>query len=109
MEDWSSVNTISPTGFHKVNNVLLNKELGREFWVKTNYNSLELDWFADTGSPRLFMQYSKAQDIVHKYTQTFKEKTRYKCFNNQDIKIRGVLNITLRSGSWTAKTATFYW
>ena len=34
---------------------------------------------------------------------TFDEKSRYKCFNNQDIKISGVLHITLKSGAWTAK------
>ena len=107
MEDWSSVNTIRPTGLNEVNNVSLNKEAGGEFWVRTNYNNLELDWLADTVSPRSFMQYSKAQEIVlnnipSKIT-TFKEKTRYKCFNNQDIKITGVLHKTLKSESWTAK------
>ena len=107
MEDRSSVNTIRSTGLNEVNNVSLNKETGGEFWVKTNDNNLELDWLADTGSPRSFMQYSKAQEIVRNHTSskitTFKEKTRYKCFNNQDIKITGVLHITLKSGSWTAK------
>ena len=41
MEDWSSVNTIRPTGVgvNEVNNVSLNKEAG-EFWVKTNYNNI---------------------------------------------------------------------
>ena len=107
MEDWSAVNTIIPTGFNEVDNVSLNKEAGGEFWVKTNYNNSELDWLADTGLPRSFMQYSKAQEIVSKNTTSeitaFKEKTRYKCFNNQEIKITGALHITLKLGSWTAK------
>ena len=107
MEDWSSLNTIRPAGVKEVNDVSLNKEAGGEFWVKTNYNNIELDWLADTGSPRSFMQYSKAQEIVSKNTTskitTFKEKTRYKCFNNQDIKITGVLHCTLKSRSRTAK------
>ena len=34
MEEWSSVNTIRPTGFNEVNNVSLNKEAGEESWVK---------------------------------------------------------------------------
>ena len=55
----------------------------------------------------MFPQYSKAQEIVSKNKTskitTFNEKTRYKCFNNQDIKITSVLHITLKLGSWTAK------
>ena len=101
MEDWSSMNSIRPTGLNELNNVSLNKETGGEFLVKTNYNNLELNWLADTGSPRLFMQYSKAQEIVRKNTSSkitrFKVKTKYNCFNNQDIKKTGVLHITLKS------------
>ena len=33
----------------------------RKVLGKKNYNNLELDWLADTGSPSSFMQYSKAQ------------------------------------------------
>ena len=107
MEDWSSVNLVRPTGPDTVNNVALSKESGGEFWVNTKYNDLNLDWLADTGSPRSFIQYSKAQDIVDIHPESkitnFKEKTRYKCFNNQEIKILGVLQITLKSGAWTAR------
>ena len=85
MEHWSSVNTIRPNGPNKVNKVSLPKETGAEFWVKTNYSTLELDWLADTGSPRSFIQNSKAQEIVRNHPgskiTTFKEKTRYRCFN----------------------------
>ena len=72
-----------------LNNVALSKESGGEFWVNTKYNDLNLDWLADTGSPRSFIQYSKAQEIVDIHLESkitnFKEKTRYKCFNNQEI------------------------
>ena len=106
MGDWSSVNIIRPTAFEEINNVSLNKETGGEFWLKTNFGNKETDWIADTGSPRSFMQESKAKDIVRKHPltkiSTFNEKTRYKCFNNQDIQITGVLHLTLKSGSWTA-------
>ena len=107
MEDWSSVNTVRPTGPNTVNNVALSKESGAEFCVNTKYNDPKLDWLADTGSPRSFIQYSKAQEIVDIHPESkitnFKEKTRYKCFNNQEIKILGVLQITLKSGAWTAR------
>ena len=107
MEDWSSVNTVRPSGPDIVNNVALSKESGGEFWVNTKFNDLNLDWLADTGSPRSFIQYSKAQEIVDIYPESkitnFKEKTRYKCFNNQEIKILGVLQLTHKSGAWTAR------
>ena len=66
----------------------------------------EVDWLADTGSPRSFLEYTKAKEITKRNKERkitmFDEKSRYKCFNNQDIKILGVLHITLKSGAWTA-------
>ena len=34
---------------------------------------------------------------------TYKDDTKYRCFNNNDIEIKGVLHLDLQSGSWTAK------
>ena len=97
MEDWSAINIVRPTGFKEVNNVSLNKDTSGEFWVKTNFTP---------GSPRSFMQESVAKDLIGKHQDAsiskFTEKTKYKCFNNQEIQIKGVLNITLSSGSWKA-------
>ena len=107
MEDWSSVNTIRPIEVKKVNTIAFNKSTGGECWVKTDGNNTELDWLADTGSPRSFLGYTKATEItkpnIESKITTFNEKSRYKCFNNEDIKILGVLHITLKSGAWTAK------
>ena len=101
MEDWSSINIIRPTGFKEVNNVSINKDTSGEFWVKTNYRASEIDWLADTGSPRSLMQESTAKEITVRYPVTsisnFTEKTKYKCFNDQDIQIKGVLNINWES------------
>ena len=109
IEDWSSINDqlvhIRPIGFRHVNNVSLNKDISGEFWVKTKYRNSEIERSADTGSPRSIMQESTAKEITAKYPDTkitnFMEKTKYKCFNNQDIEIKGVLNVHLKSGSWT--------
>ena len=107
MEDWSSVNTIRPVALRKINSISLNKKAGGECWVKTKCDNIVMDWLADTGSPRSFMEHAKAKDITNKNKAsritTFDEKSRYKCFNNQEIKISGVLHITLKSGAWTAK------
>ena len=35
--------------------------------------------------------------------QQYTSQTKYKCFNNNNIKIDGEINITLHSGSWTAQ------
>ena len=107
IEDWSSVNTIRPMEVKKINTIAFNKSTGGECWVKTNGNNTELDWLADTGSPRSFLENKKATEItkpnIENKITTFNEKSRYKCFNNEDIKILGVLHITLKSGAWTAK------
>ena len=107
IEDWPSVNTIRPLVLKKINSISFNKEAGGECWVKTKCNNIVMDWLADTGSPRWFMEHTKTKDITNKSKQsritTFEGKSRYKCFNTQDIKISGVLHITLKSGAWTAK------
>ena len=36
----------------EINNVSLNKDTVGEFWVKTKYRNSDIDWLADTGSPR---------------------------------------------------------
>ena len=52
------------------------------------------------------MQESIAKQITTRYSDTsiskFTEKAKYKCFNNQDIQIKCVLNINIKSGSWKA-------
>ena len=107
MEDWSSVNTIRPVVLKKIKSISFNKEAGGERWVKTKCNNIEMDWLADTGSPQSFLEHAKAKEITNKNKTsritTLDEKSRYKCFNNQDIKISGVPYITLKSGAWTAK------
>ena len=35
--------------------------------------------------------------------QQYTSQMKYKCFNNNNIKIEGEINITLQSGSWTAQ------
>ena len=109
-EDWSSVNTIRPVELKKINSISFNKEAGGECWVKTKCNNIVMDWLADTGSTRSLMEHAKAKEITNKNKAsritTFDEKSRYKCFNSQDIKISGVLHITLKSGAWTANNCS---
>ena len=56
-EDWADINHIAPETFTEVYNVQLNAALPKEIWVETTTtNKLTIQWLADTGSPRTFMQ-----------------------------------------------------
>ena len=78
MEDWSSINIVRPTGFREVTNVSVNKDISEEFWVKIKYRISEIEWLADTGSPRSFMQESTAKEIAAKYPDTKLQTLRKK-------------------------------
>ena len=105
--DWANINLIRPTIFHNQPNDILNKNYDGEFWMETVTDQEKLHWLADTGSPRSFINTDKAMeltkiipnDAIHPY----KENTKYRCFNNNNIQIRGVLHLDIRSGSWSAK------
>ena len=107
-EDWANVNIIRPTQFSPQKNNFINKESNGEFWGETTTQSHKLQWLPDTGSPRSFINQELAQqlqkEIQNIRTEKFTENTIYKCFNNNNIEIEGVLIIDIRSGSWTAKS-----
>ena len=107
-EDWADINHIAPEIFTEVNNVQLNAALPKEIWVETTTtNKLTIQWRADTGSPRTFMSKEQANKIMEQNPkirlQPYTSQTKYKCFNYNNIKIEGELNLTLHSGSWTAQ------
>ena len=66
-----------------------------------------MKWLADTGSPRSFLTLDKANELTisnpNPSLQPYNGQTQYRCFNNNNIKIEGTLQLTLQSGSWTAK------
>ena len=79
----------------------------KEIWMETTTNKLKLQWLADTGSPRSFITKEQATEIMKHNPgvklQQYSSQTKYKCFNNNNIKIDGEINITLHFGSWTAQ------
>ena len=105
-EDWANVNLINPTSFQTEKNTCLNNSDLGEFWVATSTNSKEIAWLADTGSPKLFMNINRAKDLLLQIKKArivpYKEQEKFKCFNNKEIKIVGVLQMDLSSGSWFA-------
>ena len=106
-EDWADINHIAPNSFSEVKNIHLQANSTKEVWVQTTTNNLKVQWLADTGSPRSFITTEQATEIMKHNPgvklQQYSSPTKYKCFNNNNIKIDGEINITLQSGSWTAK------
>ena len=107
-EDWANINIIRPSQFSPQKNNFINKESNGEFWVETTTLSQKLQWLADTGSPRSFINQEIAQqlqkEIQNIRIEKFTENTIYKCFNNNNIEIEEVLIIDIKSGSWTEKS-----
>ena len=115
MENWSAINIVRPTGFKEVNNVSLNKDTSGEFWVKTNFRKSEIDWLADTGSPRSFMQESVAKDLIGKHQDAsiskFTEKNEVQMFQQpgNPNKRRSKHNAQLRLVEGNKLLQTKFW
>ena len=106
-EDWANINLVRPTEFHKHSNDNLNKNLDGEFWVETLTVNEKLHWLADTCTPRSFINTEKAMELSEKNPNAtihpYNEFTKFRCFNNNNIQIQGVLHLDIKSGSWSAK------
>ena len=105
-EDWANINIIRPTQFTAQKNNVINKESIGEFCVETETQSHKLQWLADTGSPRSFKNQEVAEqlqkEIPNTKIESFMENTIYRCFNNNNNDIKGVLIIDIKLGSCTA-------
>ena len=88
-------------------NKKVNEDPLGEFGVETTTGPRKIEWLADTGSPRSFMNEELANKLQKKIPNIkiteYTEKTIYKSFTNINTEIKGVLSINLKSGSWTAK------
>ena len=107
-EDWANINPIRPKTYKLVRNIIVNKKQNDEIWIKTRCNNSEtIERLADTGSPRSFINQSTAKKLMTKNPnikiEQYNENKRYRCFNNKEIKIRGVIHMGITSGDWLAK------
>ena len=100
------MNLIRPTTIHTEKNSVINNKGTGEFWVATTTNNKRIVWLADTGSPRTFMNKETANELLLHISKAkivpYKEQEKFKCFNNKQVKIEGVLHLDLKSGSWNA-------
>ena len=61
-EDWANTNMVQPKVFRPVRNIIVNKEENDEICVQTTCNNSEkIDWLADTGSTRSFINPTTAK------------------------------------------------
>ena len=108
MEDWNKINLIERDFKETKNWDINNRTPHGEILIQTIINKThKLDWLADTGSPRSFIDIKTANEILQNNNkmnmEPYNGQMKFKCFNNQDIPIIGQIHMELHSGSWTAK------
>ena len=90
-EDWANINLVQPKIFSPVRNIIVNKKENDEIWIQTTCNNSEkIDWLADTGSPRSFINQTTANKVMTQNPnvkiEKYNKNKRYKCFNNNEKK-----------------------
>ena len=65
-EDWANISLIRPTIFNNQPNDSVNKNSDGELWVEFLTDQEKLQWLADTGSPRSFINNDKALELTTK-------------------------------------------
>ena len=106
--DWADVNHIAPSSFKEVKNFNIILTQPKKYgWKQQQQRNLKIQWLADTGSPRSFITRDQANKIMKqnpaRKLQPYKSQTKYRCFNKNNLKIEGELNLTLQSRSCTAQ------
>ena len=102
-DSWNTVNLIHPTNFVNAHPQKLSPNISEEIWIKSSTDKFETNWLADTGSPRSFICKTEAERIIQmcksaKWRKPTNSQTQYRCFNNIEIPITGIIQINLRSG-----------
>ena len=102
-DSWNTVDFINPKTFHTAQPLKLSPSISDEIWIKTSTNTFVTDWLADTGSPRSFVCKTEADRILRqcksaKWKEPSGCQIQYRCFNNNEIPITGIIQINLRSG-----------
>ena len=105
MEDWSSINFIESLNFTTVTQKDINKNHQGEFWIQTSSKNENINWLADTGSPRSFISRNTAQNLIaklgNKIIKQDKNIGEFRCFNKNKIKVDYQIQLNLKSGNTT--------
>ena len=102
-DSWNTVNLINQKPFHSAQPHKLSPRIADEISIKTSSDTTEIDWLADTGSPRSFVCKAEAERILRhcksaKWKHPTGSQTQYRCFNNIEIPITGTIQMNLVSG-----------
>ena len=86
----------------------IDASLNIEIWIKMRSNNIDIEWIADTGSPKSFINEATATAILQKCNKAKRlpynqDPENFRCFNNVSIPITGILQLDLTSGDWTSK------
>ena len=108
IDSWNQVNHVKPIAFMKRNPSGIDASLNNEIWIKTKSNNIDIEWIADTGSPKSFINEATATAILQKCNKAKRlpynqDPEKYRCFNNVSIPIIGILQLDLTSGDWTSR------
>ena len=106
MEDWSKVDIIKQN-WTETRIKMINKTQLGEYWMETYTGGTKLHLLVDTGNSRIFVSQTTANQLISKFGKVITKNTTQlgKCrsFNNNKIKIQGVVSINVTSGKSAAK------
>ena len=102
-DGWTTVNFNKPKTFNKEQPSKYSPNLSDKILIRTTSYRTEIDWLADTGSPRSFIGKEKAEKILQQCRSAeWKDPNecpvKYRCFNNIEIPTTGAIQLKLRSG-----------
>ena len=114
IEDWqNTANFIQSVRFTDEKVTDINKTKRVEFWIQTTTNNNHAYRLADTGSPIRFMNIQTTQKLLVNGTTKISEPEKsigeFRCFNNNQFKILGTIQVDITSRSSMAKIAQYYW
>ena len=64
LDSWNQVNHVKPRTFQRKKLSGLDASLNNEIWIKTKSNNIDIEWIADTGSPKSFVNEETAKAIL---------------------------------------------
>ena len=108
IDSWNQVNHVKPSAFMNRNPSGIDASLNNEIWIKTKSNNINIEWIADTGSPKSFINEATANNILQKCNKATRlpynqDPEKYRCFNKVSIPISAILQLDLTSGDWTSR------
>ena len=101
MDDWSHF--IQSLIFTTVTKKDSNKNQQGEFWIQTKSKDENINWLADTDSPRSVFSRNLITKLGNKIIKQDKNIGEFRCFNNNQIKVDYTIQLDLTSGNTTAR------